>query len=234
MPETCETSKPIFAIAVAAASAIAVSSVLYKRMNSTASTKHSTQRETSASMAPKEVTPISNPDPSFQRNLVRLCHSTYFSLPVLQLPAPEVYDVPNISDYLPAENAREAGLSIVSGYMESDDFVLADITRCDSAPTKLTGFLRAGPRPFLYFKRAEVVAAIVSCGGLCPGMNDVIRGLYSTLKITYGCDKIYGIFGGYGGFYSDLRPPRLLQDADVELIHHTGGTILASSRYVCF
>ena len=34
---------------------------------------------------------------------------------------------------------------------------------------------RAGPREKIYFKPEQVKAAIVTCGGLCPGLNDVIR-----------------------------------------------------------
>ncbi|KAG5529570.1 hypothetical protein RHGRI_030082 [Rhododendron griersonianum] len=58
---------------------------------------------------------------------------------------------------------------------------------------------RAGPREKIYFKPEEVKAAIVTCGGLCPGLNDVIRQIVITLEI-YGVKKIVGIPFGYRGF----------------------------------
>lgn len=53
-----------------------------------------------------------------------------------------------------------------------------------SAPIQ---WLMAGPRKYLYFKPANVKAAIVTCGGLCPGLNVVIRELFINLNIHYGC-----------------------------------------------
>ncbi|XAR73465.1 6-phosphofructokinase [Bertholletia excelsa] len=61
---------------------------------------------------------------------------------------------------------------------------------------------RAGPREEIYFKPEEVKAAIVTCGGLCPGLNDVIRHIVITLEI-YGVKKIVGIPFGYRGFSTE-------------------------------
>lgn len=70
-------------------------------------------------------------------------------------------------------------------------------------------------------------AAIVSCGGLCPGINTVIREL--TLSILrYGASRIFGIQHGYRGFYEENW--RDLTADDVESIHKIGGSILGSSR----
>ena len=42
----------------------------------------------------------------------------------------------------------------------------------------------------MYFAPEEVHAAIVTCGGLCPGINDVIRSIVGTLEEGYGVSKI--------------------------------------------
>ena len=63
-------------------------------------------------------------------------------------------------------------------------------------------WLLAGPRKFLHFKPAQVRAAIVTCGGLCPGLNVVIREIYTALTNLYGCSEVWGIKFGYMGFYS--------------------------------
>lgn len=62
-------------------------------------------------------------------------------------------------------------------------------------------FLRAGPRKHLYYHPNEVKAAIVTCGGLCPGLNVVIREIFMSLHFNYGVKDIYGIMYGYRGFY---------------------------------
>ena len=58
--------------------------------------------------------------------------------------------------------------------------------------------LEAGPRRELYFKPSDVAATIVTCGGLCPGLNNVIRELVMMLY-AYGVKKVYGIKGGFKG-----------------------------------
>uniref|UniRef100_A0A7S1DMT0 Phosphofructokinase domain-containing protein n=1 Tax=Hemiselmis andersenii TaxID=464988 RepID=A0A7S1DMT0_HEMAN len=89
-------------------------------------------------------------------------------------------------------------------------------------------WLRAGPRREIRFKPEKVVAAIVTCGGLCPGLNNVIREVTMTLLSTYKARKVWGIPFGYMGFYSE--PWRELTEEGVDQIHRRGGTILGSSR----
>ena len=89
-------------------------------------------------------------------------------------------------------------------------------------------FLRAGPRKHIFFQSDEVVAAIATCGGLCPGLNVVIREICMTLWHNYGVKKIYGIQFGYKGFYSYDWVE--LNEEKVKYIHHLGGTIIGSSR----
>jgi 6-phosphofructokinase 1 len=94
-------------------------------------------------------------------------------------------------------------------------------------------FLLAGPRKLLHFDPKTVNAAIVTCGGLCPGLNNVIREITNTLHQIYGIGgRVYGIQGGFRGFY-DPSPhlrPLILTPELVEGIHHEGGTVLGSSR----
>jgi 6-phosphofructokinase 1 len=89
----------------------------------------------------------------------------------------------------------------------------------------------AGPREKLFFDPTAVKAAIVTCGGLCPGLNSVIRALVMQLWHRYGCRSIDGIMGGYHGLAADkARHFNGLTPDDVEDIHEQGGTILGTSR----
>ena len=89
-------------------------------------------------------------------------------------------------------------------------------------------WLRAGPRKIIKFDVKAVVAAVVTCGGLCPGLNNVIREITTTLHRTYDVEVVYGIQYGYKGFYS--HEWRTLDLAAVRDIHKTGGTMLGTSR----
>jgi len=70
--------------------------------------------------------------------------------------------------------------------------------------------VRAGPREHLHFDPSNTVAAIVTCGGLCPGLNNVIRELTNTLHYLYGVKKVLGVRGGYAGFYNPQWDPIVL------------------------
>ena len=95
----------------------------------------------------------------------------------------------------------------------------------------LVGFEHAGPREQLYFDPAKTTAAVVTCGGICPGLNDVVRGIVNQLSFGYGCTRVFGIRYGYEGLIPRFghRPLMLGQDF-VSTIHMLGGTILGSSR----
>lgn len=89
----------------------------------------------------------------------------------------------------------------------------------------------SGPRRMLYFDPEKTRAAIVTCGGLCPGLNDVIRGITMVLWYRYGVRNILGLRYGFAGLASDGDPaPMRLKPDVVEDIHQQGGTILGSSR----
>ena len=90
---------------------------------------------------------------------------------------------------------------------------------------------KAGPREYIYFKPEEVHAGICTCGGLCPGLNDVIRAVVRCLWNRYGVRDIRGIRFGYKGFIPEngFEPVELTPD-NVDTIHRIGGTILGTSR----
>jgi 6-phosphofructokinase 1 len=100
-----------------------------------------------------------------------------------------------------------------------------------SSVTKPLAFEKAGPREHIYFDPRKSKAAIVTCGGLCPGLNNVIRHLYFALRDGYGVPTVYGVRHGYLGLTPEaLQPPMELTADWVEAIHHQGGTMLGTSR----
>lgn len=89
----------------------------------------------------------------------------------------------------------------------------------------------AGPREKMYFSPSHVHAGIVTCGGLCPGLNDVIRAIVRNLWYLYGVRRITGIRYGYKGFLPEYGYDVVRLDPDrVDDIHKIGGTILGTSR----
>ncbi len=123
----------------------------------------------------------------------------------------------------------------ISDYVRDDQFILSDITT-DSCGRCIDGKREdilelAGPREWIYFDPSQSHAAIVTCGGLCPGLNDVIRAIVMCLWYRYGVQKISGVRFGYRGFLPQSQLPLLdLKPSFVEDIHNEGGTILGSSR----
>jgi 6-phosphofructokinase 1 len=93
-----------------------------------------------------------------------------------------------------------------------------------------TFFEKAGPRQKLFFDPRQTRAAIVTCGGLCPGLNNVIRSAFLELHFNYGVREVLGIRNGYQGLTAMAPPPLVLTPELVDHIHRDGGTILSSSR----
>jgi len=90
---------------------------------------------------------------------------------------------------------------------------------------------KAGPRRSIYFDPKKTRCAIVTCGGLCPGLNDVIRGITLHLHYRYGVNTVYGIRYGYEGFIRSCGHEFiLLTPENVANIHLMGGSFLGSSR----
>lgn len=108
---------------------------------------------------------------------------------------------------------------------------LQDTQDSSGSERDLSSFERAGPRKKIFFDPSKTKCGVVTCGGLCPGINDVIRSLVLELYYMYGVENIYGIPFGLQGFipkykhsFVELKPPV------VEHIHELGGTVLGSSR----
>lgn len=122
-----------------------------------------------------------------------------------------------------------------SAFMADDAFVLQK-NEYDNLSTLASSikFSKAGPYAELHFDHNYVRAAIVTCGGLCPGLNVVVREIVMSLYYNYGVNKpgsIYGIRFGYKGFYTDVEKSWIkLTPQMVSEIHKAGGTFLGSSR----
>jgi 6-phosphofructokinase 1 len=122
-------------------------------------------------------------------------------------------------------------IAVFNQYVEEDEVVLVDTVRRNGMKTVSRAFLRAGPRKQLHFDPGKVTAAVVTCGGLCPGLNNCIRETVKTLQNTYGVKAVWGVTGGWNGFsHPEEYEPVLLTDDFVENIHHEGGTVLRTSR----
>jgi 6-phosphofructokinase 1 len=117
-------------------------------------------------------------------------------------------------------------------YVDDASGVLAHIEEGpDATPSVGLKFEKAGPREFLHFRPQYSRAAIVTCGGLSPGINNVIRSIHNELYYHYGIKEILGIRNGYQGLNPQFRhEPVVLEPEMVSHIHKLGGTILGSSR----
>jgi 6-phosphofructokinase 1 len=92
-------------------------------------------------------------------------------------------------------------------------------------------FELAGPRSQLFFDPQRTRAGIVTCGGLCPGLNNVIRSLFLELHYCYGVAEVIGFRGGYGGLDPKCGvAPVTITPEYVHVVHQRGGTILGTSR----
>jgi len=121
-------------------------------------------------------------------------------------------------------------------WVDASDRVLLDDTAAMVAARggdvrDLPGFEAGGPRRKIFFDPSKTRVGIVTCGGLCPGLNNVIRGLVMELTRHYGVRRIIGFRNGYQGFIARYGHPVMdLDEATVDDINEDGGTILGSSR----
>ncbi|MGX7678176.1 ATP-dependent 6-phosphofructokinase [Jatrophihabitans sp. DSM 45814] len=127
---------------------------------------------------------------------------------------------------------RARGSSI--HYVHESDRVLLDDTVATAVARnvpagELPSFEPGGPREFVYFEPTALRVAIVTCGGLCPGMNNVIRGLVLELCQRYGVADVVGFTNGFRGLAAAEDPTRLTPKSVAE-IHGRGGSILGTSR----
>ncbi|NLI78490.1 MAG: ATP-dependent 6-phosphofructokinase [Candidatus Riflebacteria bacterium] len=106
-----------------------------------------------------------------------------------------------------------------------------NILKLQQSGKPFPAFQKAGPRARIFHDPAWSHAAILTCGGLCPGLNNVIKGVVNVLWHDYGVKTIFGAKFGYQGLVARYgHSPLHLTPELVDEIHEEGGTILASSR----
>lgn len=131
---------------------------------------------------------------------------------------------------------KELNGSSIDIFKEDNDRVLIDLNPEDILEAVKTGqhipaFELAGPRKKIYFDPSKLKCALVTCGGLCPGLNNIIRSVVLELYHSYGVRHIYGIRYGLQGFIPEYRHDVMdLSPENVVHIHEMGGSILGSSR----
>ena len=126
---------------------------------------------------------------------------------------------PTFDSPLRAEFVREGTLSFASPLLSRSSVIDALSFEC------------AGPRQKLYFDPSETTAAIVTCGGLCPGINNVVRALVLELHHNYRVRQIIGFRFGLQGLADDrTHEPVPLGPEEVRHIHRLGGSVLGTSR----
>ncbi|HKE21022.1 MAG TPA: ATP-dependent 6-phosphofructokinase [Bryobacteraceae bacterium] len=114
---------------------------------------------------------------------------------------------------------------------ESERVPATIIRTADARPADDLLFELAGARASLFFNPAETRAGVVTCGGLCPGLNDVIRSLFFELHHAYGVKEVLGFRWGYRGLDPEHGvEPLVLTHELVDRIHLQAGTILGTSR----
>ena len=140
--------------------------------------------------------------------------------------------VPNLGPCEVHSPLRRDARGAMKGTFVTDNMFLRYPIAVDTtgeAPVQL--FEKAGPREKIFFDPARTKAAIVTCGGLCPGLNNVIRSVYLELHFHYGVNAVLGIRYGYAGFAPEAAAsPVWLNTEMVNDIHQRGGTLLGSSR----
>lgn len=121
-------------------------------------------------------------------------------------------------------------------FVSDTERIIADVQldRLEESITgnkKIISFDQAGPREKIYFDPSKLKCAIATCGGLCPGLNDIIRSIVLELFHIYNVKTIYGIKHGLQGFIPDFEHDVMeLNPQTISGIQNTGGSILGSSR----
>ena len=126
---------------------------------------------------------------------------------------------------------------MIANYVYDDEFVrynvdvFGDISKEEEEQHKKNLIEKAGPRELIYFNPKHVNAGICTCGGLCPGLNDVIRAVVRCLWNRYGVRRIRGIRFGFKGLLPEQGFDTIDLNPDiVDDIHKTGGSFLGTSR----
>mmetsp|Transcript_7668 Transcript_7668/g.16695 ORF Transcript_7668/g.16695 Transcript_7668/m.16695 type:complete len:563 (+) Transcript_7668:67-1755(+) len=157
---------------------------------------------------------------------------TYPSPLSLKAKVPSTWFV-GLNDAVAAKVSIDAMERIADDCVLADDFFDSpDDEEPECEPDRgLSGeaFILAGPRADIVFEPKECKAAIVTCGGLCPGLNTVVKEVIMCLRRQYGITETYGVPAGYRGFlYPETWRP--LDEAAVKNFHNEGGSTLGTSR----
>ena len=148
-----------------------------------------------------------------------------------------ITEIPNLGKAkIPTPVQKRADGTDGISFVSDDNRIVIEIDDCQILKMFKDGlslpcFELAGPRRHIFFDPSKLKCALVSCGGLCPGLNDIIRSIVLELHYGYGVRNIIGIRYGLQGFIPrygheliDLTPRSVVN------IHDRGGTVLGSSR----
>jgi len=131
---------------------------------------------------------------------------------------------------------RDPNVSKQERFVSDDEGVILDVTLSNFKKSLQNGqpspyFELAGPRDHIYFDPSKLRCGIVTCGGLCPGINDIVRSIVLELNFGYGVSNIYGFRYGLQGFIPKYGHDVIeLTPAFVTNLLEMGGTVLGSSR----
>lgn len=146
-------------------------------------------------------------------------------------PAPPDTSIPSLGPCQFPSPLRHIGSVEAPFKTETDRILYHSHLLEDGRDVSTPSYEEAGPREKIYFDPPRTTVGIVTCGGLCPGLNDIIRGIVMRCHHQYGVARTYGFRYGYEGLIQRYgHTPLLLRPASVEQAHHFGGTLLGSSR----
>jgi 6-phosphofructokinase 1 len=150
----------------------------------------------------------------------------------MPLPLPEALAVATLGPYgVPSPLRQRQERFVDDAHRVLVSAHTAELQPFLEAGQDLPAFELAGPRAEIFFAPDTLTCGLVTCGGLCPGQNNVIRSIVLTLTYAYGVRRIVGFRYGYAGLASRSNcEPLLLTPEVVESIHEHGGTLLGSSR----
>jgi len=137
---------------------------------------------------------------------------------------------------IPSPAKRDSNAGINGSFVADDEGVMIDVTLSGFMDAMKAGtpgphFELAGPRESIYFDPSKLRCGIVTCGGLCPGLNNIIRAVVLELYFGYGVTNIYGFRYGLQGFIPSYGHDIIeLTPEFVANILDRGGSILGSSR----
>ncbi|MCW2627104.1 MAG: pyrophosphate--fructose 6-phosphate 1-phosphotransferase, partial [Mycobacterium sp.] len=156
---------------------------------------------------------------------------------------PRSHEVPRVSHTLPPDFRTDSlGECTIASPLRATRFMdtskrllfRADIDELREqfrAGVDPPAFELAGPQEKIYFDPSTLRCGIVTCGGLCPGLNDVVRSIVFCLHEKYGIARVYGFRFGYAGLVDQSAlTPIELTTRRVSQIHEVGGTVLGASR----